>query len=241
MLFRIQRRGNGAAFRHMGVAEQNPVCPILFDQMKHLPVSGFGAGRVTVENHEPKPAQCDHLFLRRIDAAGRKAQSGIAVAPHDIRGNIGIFAEHGGRVQGAVAEKNQRIRLSAVLPDRGADVGRGPVGIGKNENFHKDLPCHRIRIAKRPFMHIVEIKGVFKMKLDRKTITMLSGMPNDRLWSTLKLFASGMGMELSERKRHRIDYDALRYTLSRITDEDICRVNEISETYKEYSRGGMRW
>ena len=131
--------------------------------------------------------------------------------------------------------------VPAVLPDRGADVGRSPVGIGKNENFHKDLPCHRIRIAKRPFVHIVKIKGVFKMKLDRKTITMLSGMPNDRLWSTLKLFASGMGMELSERKRHRIDYDALRYTLSRITDEDICRVNEISETYKEYSRGGMRW
>ena len=95
-------------------------------------------------------------------------------------------------------------------------------------------------MAKFALVHIVEIKGVFEMKLDRKTITMLSGMPNDRLWSTLKLFASGMGMELSERKRHRIDYDALRHTLSRITEEDVARVNEISETYKNYRRGGWR-
>ena len=78
------------------------------------------------------------------------------------------------------------------------------------------------------------------MKLDMKTVQMLAGMPDDRLWATLHLFAAGMGVELPERKRRKIDYDALRYTLSRITDEDICRVNEISETYKDYSRGGMR-
>lgn len=81
---------------------------------------------------------------------------------------------------------------------------------------------------------------MFAIKLDRKTITMLSGMPDDRLWSTLRLFASGMGMDLPERKRRRIDYDALRYTLCQITDEDIARVNEISETYKSYGRGGYR-
>ena len=78
------------------------------------------------------------------------------------------------------------------------------------------------------------------MKLDTKTIYMLAGMPDDRLWATLRLFASGMGMELPERKRRRIDYDALRYTLSRITEEDVARVNEISETYKNYRRGGWR-
>ena len=241
VFIRIPRRGNGAAFRHMGVAEQNPVHAVLLCQKEHLPVSGLGTGRVAVKKEKPKPAQRDHHLLRRVNAAGREAQSRIAVAPHGIGENVGILAEHGVRVKNTIAEKEQRIRLSAVLSNCGADIGRCSVGIGKHENFHKCLPCHRIRIAKLSLVHIVEIKGGFEMKLDRKTITMLSGMPNDRLWSTLKLFASGMGMELSERKRKGIDYDALRYTLSRITDEDICRVNEISETYKDYSRGGMRW
>lgn len=71
-----------------------------------------------------------------------------------------------------------------------------------------------------------------------KTVQMLAGMPDDRLWATLRLFASGMGVELPERKRRRIDYDALRFTLSRVTPEDITRVNEISETYKQYRKGG---
>ena len=78
------------------------------------------------------------------------------------------------------------------------------------------------------------------MKLDIKTIQMLSDMPDDRLWHTLHLFASGMGIEIPERKRRRIDYDALRYTLKQIREEDVARVNEISDLYKNYRRGGMR-
>ena len=78
------------------------------------------------------------------------------------------------------------------------------------------------------------------MKLDLKTVSMLAGVPDDRLWTTLRLFSSGIGIELPERKRRRIDYDALRYTLSRITEEDIQRINEISDTYGSYRRGGRR-
>ena len=78
------------------------------------------------------------------------------------------------------------------------------------------------------------------MKLDLKTVSMLAGMPDDRLWATLKLMASGMGMELPERKRRRIDYDALRFTLSRITEEDIRRANEIGDTYSSFRKGGWR-
>ena len=78
------------------------------------------------------------------------------------------------------------------------------------------------------------------MKLDMKTVQMLAGMPDDRLWATLHLFAAGMGVELPERKRRKIDYDALRYTLSRITQEDVMRVNEISDIYKQFRKGGYR-
>ena len=42
------------------------------------------------------------------------------------------------------------------------------------------------------------------MKVDKKTLEMLSRMPDERLWHTLCLVASGMGAELSERKRCRI-------------------------------------
>ena len=85
-----------------------------------------------------------------------------------------------------------------------------------------------------------EDKGGLRMKLDMKTVQMLAGMPDDRLWATLHLFVSGMGMELPERKRRRIDYDALRFTLSRIMPEDIARINEISDMYRQYRKGGYR-
>jgi len=78
------------------------------------------------------------------------------------------------------------------------------------------------------------------MKLDLKTVSMLAGMPDDRLWATLKLMASGMGIELPERKRRRMDYDALRFTLSHITEEDIRRINEIGDTYSSFRKGGWR-
>jgi len=79
------------------------------------------------------------------------------------------------------------------------------------------------------------------MKLDRNTVRTLSEMSDDRLFRTMKMMASGMGAELSERQRHRLDYEALRRTLLSVTEDDICRINEIMETYKQYKnqrRGG---
>jgi len=74
----------------------------------------------------------------------------------------------------------------------------------------------------------------------RKTVISLAEMSDDRLWRTLRILTSGMGMELSERKRYRINYDALRYTLNRITEEDIARINEITEMYQSFGKGGGR-
>ena len=79
------------------------------------------------------------------------------------------------------------------------------------------------------------------MKLDRNTVRSLSEMSDERLFRTLKHFASSLGVELSERQRGRLHYDAIRRTLAEITDGDIARINEIGERYKQYKndrRGG---
>jgi len=79
------------------------------------------------------------------------------------------------------------------------------------------------------------------MKLDRNTVRSLSEMPDERLFRTMKLLASSLGMELSERQRSRLHYGAIRRTLADVTDADIARINEIAERYKQYKndrRGG---
>ncbi len=82
------------------------------------------------------------------------------------------------------------------------------------------------------------------MKLDKNTVRSLSEMSDDRLWRTLKMIASGMGADISERQRYRLDYEAIRRTLSDITENDIYRINEIMDLYKrhKYERkgGGFR-
>ncbi|MBO5670928.1 MAG: hypothetical protein J6S41_05200 [Clostridia bacterium] len=79
------------------------------------------------------------------------------------------------------------------------------------------------------------------MKLDRNTVRSFSEMSDDRLWRTLRMLAGGMGMELPERQRARLHYEAIRRTLREITDADIDRINEILERYKQHKnnwRGG---
>lgn len=79
------------------------------------------------------------------------------------------------------------------------------------------------------------------MKLDRNTVRSLSEMSDDRLWRTMRMLASSMGMELPERARGRLHYEAIRRTVSEITDSDIARINEIMDAYKYHKndrRGG---
>ncbi len=82
------------------------------------------------------------------------------------------------------------------------------------------------------------------MKLDRNTVRSLSEMSDDRLWRTLHLFASAMGLELPPKMRGKLRYEAIRQTLSALTDEDIARANEIMEIYKYHKSrragGGYR-
>ena len=79
------------------------------------------------------------------------------------------------------------------------------------------------------------------MKLDRNTVRSLSEMSDDRLWRTMRMLVSSLGMELPERMRGRLHYEAIRRTLSEITDSDVARLNEIMDAYKYHKndrRGG---
>lgn len=70
------------------------------------------------------------------------------------------------------------------------------------------------------------------MRIDKKTIDMLCRMPDDKLWGTLKLFASSQGIDLSSKRMSPRDMQKLRYTLSTLTDSDIARATDIIKTYK---------
>lgn len=78
------------------------------------------------------------------------------------------------------------------------------------------------------------------MKIDQKTIEMLLEMSDDRLWHTMRMLAAGKGMEIPERMRHRIRYDAVRAVLAGTTSQDIQRINELSEIYDSAKRKGIR-
>ncbi len=237
--FGILGIGHRAVFRDMGMTEQYTVHLFFRCVKKHLTVSGFYMGRVSVQGEKAKSAHVKDFLLRGVNSLGTQPQSRVAVPPHDVGGNIGKFPEDGVSICRTVAQKNESIRLTFVTSDGGTDVMPGTVGIGKNKNFHK-FALRMGWIGKDAAFAYSENKGGLRMKLDMKTVQMLAGMPDDRLWATLHLFVSGMGMELPERKRRRIDYDALRFTLSRITPEDVARINEISDMYRQYRKGGYR-
>ena len=79
------------------------------------------------------------------------------------------------------------------------------------------------------------------MRLDKNTVHSFSEMSDERLFRTLKMLASALGMELPERQRNRFHYEAIRRTLAQITEEDIARMNEIGDMYKRFKnerRGG---
>ncbi len=79
------------------------------------------------------------------------------------------------------------------------------------------------------------------MKLDIKTIRSLEDASDERLYRTLKMLVSAMGMEFPDRRRPKLHCDAIRRTLSDITEADVWRINELMENYKRYknsTRGG---
>lgn len=71
------------------------------------------------------------------------------------------------------------------------------------------------------------------MKIDRKTASMLCCMPNDKMWSTVRLAASTAGIDLSRKRMTDGDINRLKTAISSLTDDDFNRISEILRIYKK--------
>ena len=70
------------------------------------------------------------------------------------------------------------------------------------------------------------------MKIDKKSVDMLSTLPDDALWRVICSLCAGNGLDLSEVKVTGADLDKVRSALCSLTDDDIARAVEILDNFK---------
>ena len=76
------------------------------------------------------------------------------------------------------------------------------------------------------------------MKIDKRTLDMLSALPDDKLWQMLSVIASASGVRLPSEKPDSKAMAGIRNAVSELSDGDISRAAEIFAKYKEGSRHG---
>ncbi len=74
------------------------------------------------------------------------------------------------------------------------------------------------------------------MKIDKKTIDMLSSLPDDSLWRMIVAIGSSQGFDLSGMNVRPEDISKLRSAMGTLTDSDISRALEIMESAKKQKR-----
>ena len=70
------------------------------------------------------------------------------------------------------------------------------------------------------------------MKIDRKRINTLCSMPDGRMWSTVKFFASANGIDVSRKRVGTDDIRNMKRALSSLDDGDIERINRFLDIMK---------
>lgn len=70
------------------------------------------------------------------------------------------------------------------------------------------------------------------MKIDKKTVDMLSSLPDDSLWKMICTIGASNGIDLSSFRPSSGDLDKLRTAMGSLTDNDISRALDILETCK---------
>ena len=70
------------------------------------------------------------------------------------------------------------------------------------------------------------------MKIDKKTLDLLSALPDDKLWAMLRLAGAGAGLSLPERTPDAASMKNLRAALADVDDSDIRRAAELAAIYK---------
>lgn len=72
--------------------------------------------------------------------------------------------------------------------------------------------------------------------ITKSSIDKLLEMPDDRLWSMLKVLLSGVGINMHDKKYDTKNMRKIRSLLSEITDSDIERISYLSDVYKQGGR-----
>ena len=76
------------------------------------------------------------------------------------------------------------------------------------------------------------------MKIDKKTLEMLSSLPDDKLWQMLSLIASTSGVRMPQTRPDEKTMAGLRRAVSELSDGDIDRAMKLFEKYKEGRTNG---
>ena len=70
------------------------------------------------------------------------------------------------------------------------------------------------------------------MKIDKKTLDMLSALPDAKLWAMLRLVGAGAGVSLPEKTPDAASMQNLRAALADVDDNDIRRAAELAAIYR---------
>ena len=70
------------------------------------------------------------------------------------------------------------------------------------------------------------------MKIDKKTLDMLSALPDDSLWKMICAIGAQSGIDLSSVHVGPEDISKLRNTMNTLTDSDVSRAVQILENIK---------
>lgn len=74
------------------------------------------------------------------------------------------------------------------------------------------------------------------MRIDKKALDMLSGLPDDSLWKMVCSIGASNGLDLSGMNVSSKDMQKLRSALGQVTDEDIGRALEIINSCKKQDK-----
>lgn len=74
------------------------------------------------------------------------------------------------------------------------------------------------------------------MKIDKKTLDMLSSLPDDKLWQMMRIVSASMGASLPDKMPEAQKMSGLRAALSDVNDGDLDRAAELIGIYKGEKR-----
>lgn len=76
------------------------------------------------------------------------------------------------------------------------------------------------------------------MKLDKKTLDMISSLPDEKLWQIINVIAVQTGMTVNSKMPDKEKMSQIRSAMSNLTDGDLSRAAEIFDLLKGGNKNG---